>query len=47
MGYGHQLELIGQIDLIKEAKKKKKNILKKIFLKKLKKILKYEYKNNP
>ena len=22
MGYGHQLELIGQIDLIKEAKKK-------------------------
>ena len=40
MGYGHQLELIGQIDLIKEAKKK--NILYLIFKKTSNTVLHYE-----
>ena len=44
MGYGHQLEVIGQIDLIKEAKKKKKNnnILYLIFKKTLNTVVHYE-----
>ena len=43
MGYGHQLELIGQIDLIKEAKKKKNNnILYLIFKKTLNTVVHYE-----
>ena len=41
MGYGHQLELIGQIDLIKEAKKKN-NILYLIFKKTLNTVVHYE-----
>ena len=47
MGYGHQLEPIGQINLIKETKKKKKYILYLVFKKTSNTILHYESKSNP
>ena len=48
MGYGHQLEPIGQMNPMKETKKKKKKyILYLVFKKTSNTILHYESKSNP